>query len=76
MTSRTVKFFSHRGSNRLAPENSKAAFDHALSLSLYGFETDIQLTSDGVPVLWHDDFMDRAARPDLQIHNICWSELQ
>ncbi|MCK9352525.1 MAG: glycerophosphodiester phosphodiesterase [Gallionella sp.] len=43
--------YAHRGANREAAENTRTAFDRALSYPIDGIETDIQLTRDGVAVL-------------------------
>ncbi|MFD0558487.1 glycerophosphoryl diester phosphodiesterase [Stackebrandtia endophytica] len=43
---------SHRGAAGLAPENTKASM--ALADGATQFEVDVQLTSDGHPVLMHD----------------------
>jgi glycerophosphoryl diester phosphodiesterase len=45
---------AHRGANMHAPENTRSAFDLALSYPIDGLETDIQMTRDGIPVLYHD----------------------
>jgi glycerophosphoryl diester phosphodiesterase len=37
-----------------APENTKAAFDAALAHAVDGLELDVQLTRDGVAVVFHD----------------------
>lgn len=50
---------AHRGASYDAPENTFEAFDLALELGFDNFETDVQLTSDGRPVLIHDDTLDR-----------------
>ncbi|PDH69072.1 MAG: glycerophosphodiester phosphodiesterase [Acidimicrobiales bacterium MED-G01] len=46
--------FAHRGARANAPENTLDAFELALRLGATGLETDVWLTSDGVPVLDHD----------------------
>jgi glycerophosphoryl diester phosphodiesterase len=46
--------FAHRGARAHAPENSLEAFRLALRLGATGLESDVWLTSDGVPVLDHD----------------------
>lgn len=43
----------------MAPENTLAAFKAALDVGADGIELDIQLTRDGVPVVLHDDRLDR-----------------
>ena len=50
---------AHRGFSSDAPENTFAAFDLALEHGFNNMETDVQLTSDGVPVIIHDDLLDR-----------------
>ena len=54
--------FAHRGGSRLAPENTMAAFDHALALGADGLELDVHLSSDGVVVVHHDSTLDRTTR--------------
>lgn len=46
----------HRGTRAIKsiPENSFAAFDRALADGCDGFEFDVRITSDGVPVVCHD----------------------
>jgi glycerophosphoryl diester phosphodiesterase len=46
--------FAHRGAKAHAPENTLEAFTLALRLGATGLESDVWLTSDGVPVLDHD----------------------
>jgi glycerophosphoryl diester phosphodiesterase len=50
---------AHRGFSSDAPENTFAAFDLALEHGFNNIEADVQLTSDGVPVIIHDDLLDR-----------------
>lgn len=54
-----VAAIAHRGGSRLRPENTLAAFDHARSLGVDGFECDVHLSSDGDVVVIHDDVLDR-----------------
>lgn len=44
----------HRGCRGEFTENTFAAFDHAVASGCDGFELDVRLTSDMVPVIWHD----------------------
>ncbi len=50
---------AHRGANRLAPENSLAAFAIAQSQGADVLETDLHVTTDGEIVLFHDHTLDR-----------------
>src|SRR5512139_1817621 len=46
--------FAHRGAKRLAPENTLPAFEAAIRLGADGVELDVQYTSDGKLVIFHD----------------------
>ena len=56
---RRPQVYAHRGGSALAPENTIAAFDHALSLGVDGLELDVQLSRDGVVVVHHDRTLER-----------------
>lgn len=45
---------AHRGAKDEAPENSLTALKQAFNYNIDGVEFDVQMTSDGVPVLYHD----------------------
>lgn len=45
---------AHRGASRIAPENTLRAFRLALEQGADGFELDVHLSRDGVPVVLHD----------------------
>ncbi len=49
----------HRGDRARGPENTMPAIVAALGSRLEFVETDVQLTADGVPVLMHDETVDR-----------------
>ena len=52
--------FAHRGLHHRArgiPQNSRAAFQAAIDRG-YGVELDVQLTADGVAVVFHDETLD------------------
>lgn len=73
--SRTL-VFAHRGANREAAENTRSAFDRALAYPVDGIETDIQLSRDGVAVLWHDRFLGKLGLPGKCIDDFDHAELQ
>ena len=52
---------AHRGFSSQAPENTFAAFDLAIENEFYYIETDVQLTADNIPVIIHDDTVDRTS---------------
>ena len=51
--------FAHRGGAAHAPENSWAAFEHAVTLGYAYLETDARATSDGMLMAFHDRTLDR-----------------
>lgn len=51
--------WAHRGASAEAPENTLAAFRAAEAAGADGIELDIQLSRDGVPVVIHDDTVQR-----------------
>jgi glycerophosphoryl diester phosphodiesterase len=54
----------HRGARGLKPENTLPAFEVAFDLGVTTVETDVHLTADGVPILFHDSHIsDRVCRP-------------
>lgn len=68
--------FAHRGANKEAPENTRSAFDRALTYPIDGMETDIQLSRDEVAVLWHDRFLAKLGHPAKHIDDFDYSQLQ
>jgi len=51
--------FAHRGGAKLAPENTLAAIENGMALGSDGFECDVHLSRDGVPVVIHDPTLNR-----------------
>ena len=49
----------HRGASAVAPENSMAAFKAAIEAGADGIEFDVRLSREGVPVIIHDDTLQR-----------------
>ena len=54
-----MKVYAHRGASAEAPENTLRAFGLALDLGADGIELDVRLSADGVPVVLHDEGLDR-----------------
>ncbi len=58
---RITKVWAHRGASAHAPENTLPAFELAEVLGADGIELDVQLSKDGVPVVIHDERIDRVS---------------
>ncbi len=56
---RQVQFVAHRGGSSLAPENTLAAFRNALRYPVDAIELDVQMSSDGRAVVFHDETIER-----------------
>lgn len=57
-----IKAVNHRGYNIVAPENTLPAFKLSRQNGFKYVETDVRFTSDGVPVLLHDETINRTGR--------------
>jgi len=66
---RNTCIFAHRGASQEAAENTHSAFLKALAHGVDGIETDVQLSRDGVPILWHDDDLERIGLPGRHIED-------
>lgn len=53
------RLIAHRGASQTAPENTMAAMNKAGSLGVFGLETDINISLDGVLFLLHDTTLER-----------------
>ena len=70
---------AHRGGVAKAPgvtENSMAAFRRAVSLGVWAVETDVRLTKDRVPVLMHDETINRTTRGSGKVSDYTYRQLR
>lgn len=68
--------YAHRGASEYAPENTLSSFYLGLLMGANGIETDVQKTSDGALVLFHDDTIDRVTDKTGKLSDFTLSELQ
>lgn len=73
---RSTKVWAHRGASAHAPENTLPAFELAHSLGADGIELDVQLSKDGVPVVIHDERIDRVSDGDGYVCDYTLEELR
>lgn len=74
---------AHRGASFLAPENTMGAMKKATQLGVYGLETDIVISRDGIPFLMHDSSLARTtnvaqifpSRIEESAGDFTWNEL-
>lgn len=67
--------FAHRGSSKDCPENTMAAFKKAFEDGADGIELDVQLSKDGVPVIIHDEKLDRTTNTKGTVKDFTYEEL-
>ncbi len=58
MSNKTL-ILAHRGYSKEAPENTKASFKKAVDAGADGVELDVHLSSDGIPVVIHDETLEK-----------------
>jgi len=53
------KLIGHRGLKDLCPENTLESFNTAFNVGLKYIELDVKISKDGIPIVLHDDSLDR-----------------
>ena len=71
-----VKSIAHRGLCTEAPENTLSAFRLAAERGFKYVECDVRLTVDGIPVLCHDETVDRTSNGSGRVDDMTLIDLQ
>ncbi|CAH1109392.1 unnamed protein product [Psylliodes chrysocephalus] len=71
----TIKTVAHRGAGLDAPENTLEAFTRCHEKGCDVIEFDVSLTSDGVPIIFHDTTTERMADSNVVVKHTAWEEL-
>jgi len=69
------RWIAHRGGGALAPENTLAGIALAARLGYRAVEFDVMLSADGIPVLIHDETLDRTTDGHGPVAAQPWSAL-
>jgi glycerophosphoryl diester phosphodiesterase len=67
---------SHRGANQIAPQNTLEAFKRSILFHVDGFETDVHLTKDEIPVICHNYTVDKTSNGKGEISSHTLDELR
>ena len=73
----TGRSYAHRGLHSQrngVPENTLEAFDVAANRG-YGIELDVRLSSDGIPMVFHDDKLERLCRIERRVDELTADQL-
>ena len=70
------RVLAHRGLALDAVENTLEAFQAAVDVGARHLESDVHVTADGVPVLWHDPDLRRFDGSELRLRDLSWSALR
>ncbi|XP_030637681.1 glycerophosphodiester phosphodiesterase 1 isoform X1 [Chanos chanos] len=71
-----VSVVAHRGGGHDAPENTIAAIRAASENGATGVELDLEFTADGIPILMHDESVDRTTNGSGPLSKLSFSELR
>lgn len=71
-----TKNFAHRGYSGKYPENTMLAFRKAVEVGADGIELDVQLTKDGVPVIIHDELVERTTDGKGLVKDMSFTQLR
>ena len=69
-------FIGHRGMPHVAPENTLPSYQRAYDNNITIWETDLDLTSDGIWVLMHDNTVDRTTDGTGSINSLTLEQLK
>ncbi|MAA73825.1 MAG: hypothetical protein CMN28_03870 [Salinisphaeraceae bacterium] len=70
------EIIAHRGASHAWPENTMAAFNAGLAEGADGLELDVQLSSDGVVMVFHDEHLGKLGERRARIADRTAAELQ
>ncbi len=70
-----TKIFAHRGFSGRYPENTLLAFQKAVETGCHGIELDVHLTKDRVPVIIHDETLNRTTDGTGWVQDFSYEEL-
>ena len=68
--------YAHRGASEYYPENTVSSFAAGIDMGANGIETDVQISKDGVLMIYHDDLMKEKTGFEGSIADYTYEELR
>lgn len=76
MTLKLPKIIGHRGVAAYAPENTIEGIHTAADMAVEWVELDVKITKDQIPVIFHDDTLDRTTNGSGLVANLTFEEIR
>lgn len=76
MTIKIPKIIGHRGAAGYAPENTLESISTAADMGVEWVEFDVKLTQDDVPILFHDETLDRTTNGSGLVAKTTYEDIQ
>jgi len=76
MTLKLPKIIGHRGCAGYAPENTLESIHTAADMGVEWVELDVKLTKDQVPVIFHDETLERTTNGEGSIADVTYADLK
>ena len=70
-----LEVLAHRGGTEESIENTLESFEYSQSLGCNFIETDVQVSSDGVPYIFHDDDLKRILNNPIRFDSLSSNEI-
>jgi glycerophosphoryl diester phosphodiesterase len=70
------KVIGHRGAKAYAPENTLESIKTAASLGIEWVELDVKLTRDNVPIIFHDEDLERTTNGSGKVAETSYDDIQ
>jgi glycerophosphoryl diester phosphodiesterase len=75
MTLKLPSIIGHRGAARFAPENTLESIHTAHDMGVTWVEFDVKLTKDSVPILMHDDTLERTTNGSGNVSDYTYAQI-
>ena len=75
LKAKSPSILAHRGGSLETSENTLQGFEYAINLGAEYIETDVQLSKDGIPYIFHDDDLKRICKKNITFNQLNGNEI-